>query len=443
MAQSESCQLLSVCLVNKFRNDGCLFGSCLCKDGRTACRRLTQWALEIAMRNAETAELQQSMSCRRRVVLWGTFDLGKPRVRMMRKALYDGCDIIEIAGDVWADTRDKSQLSRIKIFLKMVRTFLKWPALIYRYWRAPEHSAVVVGYFGLFDVLAIAIPAKLRGVPVVWDAFLSIYDTVVDDRAMVSKRSMLARSLHMLEGLACRAADVVVLDTRAHANYFEKEYRLPLARTASVMVGCEDAFGALVAQGTGRSGTKPVVLFYGQFIPLHGIDTIIDAVCLPGAERFDWRIIGTGQEAGPVAARIDEKQPQSLQWTEWVAYEELASEISRADICLGVFGTSAKAGRVIPNKVFQILASGKPLVTREGLGMRELLPDGDPAVTLVPAGDAQALLDAVEETWRCIEGQAPIDSSRLTERFAFDAIKRGWTDTIDQAISLKHGGGPV
>ncbi len=357
----------------------------------------------------------------------------------MRDALFRRFEVTEIGCDIWGTTRDKSQVSRLRMAARTLQTFLAWPGLVIRYLRVPTHDAVVVGYFGLFDVLAIAIPARLRGVPVIWDAFLSVYDTVVEDRAMVARGKTVARMLHALEKLACRAANIVVLDTRAHAHYFEAEYRLPRGKTASVMVGCEGVFAASSSDCDGVSN-RPVVLFYGQFIPLHGIGTIVEAACLRGAERFDWRIIGTGQEAAFIAALIAAARPENLQWTEWVEYEQLAKEIARADVCLGVFGTSAKAGRVIPNKVFQILASGKPLVTRDGPGMRELMPEDHPSVKLVPAGNPEALLNAVEEMLQSIGAHEVLPDDRIGDRFARDVIEQGWADVIEQAIRTHSAG---
>ena len=72
----------------------------------------------------------------------------------------------------------------------------------------------------------------------------------------------------------------------------------------------------------------------------------------------------------------------------------LRARVLGSDICLGVFGTSDKAGRVVPNKVYDALAAGRPLVTADSPAARELLGDGRDAL-LVPAGDAGALAAAL------------------------------------------------
>jgi glycosyltransferase involved in cell wall biosynthesis len=78
----------------------------------------------------------------------------------------------------------------------------------------------------------------------------------------------------------------------------------------------------------------------------------------------------------------------------WVEYENLPDELYAASCALGIFGTSAKAARVIPNKVFQALACGTPVVSADTPAARELLDDGKSAL-LVPPGDPEALVAAI------------------------------------------------
>ena len=78
----------------------------------------------------------------------------------------------------------------------------------------------------------------------------------------------------------------------------------------------------------------------------------------------------------------------------WIEYELLPAEIQRAGCSLGIFGTGAKARRVIPNKAFQAMACAAPLVTADTPAARELLVDEESAL-LVPPGDPDALAGAV------------------------------------------------
>jgi glycosyltransferase involved in cell wall biosynthesis len=328
-----------------------------------------------------------------RVVFWGTFDLGKPRNRILLRGLREtGAEVLVCHRDVWAGVEDKSRLSGLRRLGFLLRWLFAYPGLIARYLLLPRHDAVLVGYLGQLDVLVLWPFARLRRVPVVWDAFLSLHDTVVDDRGLLSPRHPLARFLFAWEWLACRAAALVLLDTRAHAEHFARTFRLPPERVAAVFVGAEpEAFPASpLPQANG-----PVrVLFYGQLIPLHGVETILEAARNARDEDFEWTLIGEGQEGGLVRRRLAEEPLDRLRWIAWVPYEELAERIREADVCLGIFGASGKASRVIPNKVFQAVSAGRPVITRDGPAIRELLSEG-PGVWLIPPADPVALLDAL------------------------------------------------
>jgi glycosyltransferase involved in cell wall biosynthesis len=139
------------------------------------------------------------------------------------------------------------------------------------------------------------------------------------------------------------------------------------------------------------------VLFYGQFIPLHGIGTIIKAAQLLEHEYIQWMIIGKGQEESRVRELVDLHPLEHLNWIPWVPYRELVYWIDHADVCLGIFGDSDKASRVIPNKVFQIIAMGKPLITRDSPAIRELLAPNMPGIYLIPPANAGALVAAIRK----------------------------------------------
>ncbi len=376
------------------------------------------------------------MSARPTVHAWGTWDDGKPRTRLMLRALDDaGLIVRRTHADVWSNIADKSQLSGARALLGTAwRWATSYGRLVVELARHGDEDVVYVGYLGHLDVL-IAWPfARLRGQALVWDAFLSLYDTVVDDRRMAKPKGPVARVLRAWEWLACHAADVVVLDTAAHAAYFRAQYGLPDDATAVVFVGAEDDAFAPVdtapelvpdAQPAGGDDDGPVtVLFYGQFIPLHGIATIVEAARRSDPARVRWVIVGTGQEAARIDDDLRARPVANLTWHRWVEYAELRRLIVEADVCLGVFGGSGKAGRVIPNKAFQVLSVGRPLCTRDGPGIRELLGDDDDGVLLVPPEDPDALLAAVQRVARERPGRRGRLHEGVVERFARPALAR-------------------
>ena len=72
--------------------------------------------------------------------------------------------------------------------------------------------------------------------------------------------------------------------------------------------------------------------------------------------------------------------------------EGIGDEIRAASLCLGIFGTTPKAGRVVPFKVFEYMALRRPVVTGDTPAARHALGDD---VVLVPPGDAPALAAAI------------------------------------------------
>ena len=81
-----------------------------------------------------------------RIVFWGTYDLGKPRNRILLRGLRENeVDVIECHRNVWSGVEDKSQIvgwgTRCKMLLRWI---FSYPGLILRYLRIPKHDAVIV-----------------------------------------------------------------------------------------------------------------------------------------------------------------------------------------------------------------------------------------------------------------------------------------------------------
>jgi glycosyltransferase involved in cell wall biosynthesis len=365
-----------------------------------------------------------------RFLVWGTFDTGKPRVRMLLGALRQSDPALPVIHrNPWAGIEDKSQVKGLATRLILLLRWLQaYPALIAAYLRAPRHEVVVIPYPGNLDVLILWPLARLRGAKICWDMFLSLYDTAVIDRAMTRRGGLAARLIYAAEWLSTRAADRILLDTRTHAEYVAELFGLPAAKVGAFQVGAETD---LFVRADYVPAAEPLeVLFYGQFIPLHGIDTIVEAIALiekdSSAPALTFTIVGQGQEQPRIDALIAARQLRTVRRIAWVEFTELPALIARAAICLGVFAPGGKGARVIPNKVFQILSVGRPLVTMDSPAIRELVEPG-PAIRMVPWGDPAALAAALVSLARDLA--APSRAEAIYQS-AFAAMPRVGATTI-------------
>ena len=354
-----------------------------------------------------------------RVLYFGTYERDYPRnaqvISCLRRA---GVEVEERHVAVWEGRRDNWSAgagAAARLGLAELELLRRGPG---------DFDAVLVGYPGHFDLPAARRAA--RGRPVVFNPLVSLADTFVSDRGRFRTGSVAARALAAVDRRALRAADLVVADTRTGADHLAELAGLPRERVEVAYVGAEER-----VFGPGWSPAEPfTVLFVGKLIPLHGVETVLGAACAARELRF--RLVGSGQLDSLVRER-----PANVGWIPWVEYERLPEELHRAGCALGIFGTSEKAKRVIPNKAFQALACGTPLVTADTPGARELLVDGESAL-LIPSGDARALAEAVQR----IAGDPEL-AQRLSAggRAAYEAhasedvLGRRWRELIEQAVA--------
>jgi glycosyltransferase involved in cell wall biosynthesis len=270
------------------------------------------------------------------------------------------------------------------------RALVAYPLLAWRFLAGPRPDVVLVAYPGHFDMPLLAPLAHLRGVPVIFDPFLSLFDTIVTDRRLVSARALTARLAAWADRTACRLADSILVDTPQDGAYLAAAARLPVSRFRTLWVSAREA---IFRPQPGTTQVPGRVLFYGTFIPLHGIDTIIRAAKLLEGEAIEFRVIGNGQERPAVERRMAELGTANVELVDPVPLEELPVEIARATLCLGIFGTTDKASRVIPNKLFECLATGRPVLTGDTPAVRAAFAQGE--VATVPLGDPRALAAAI------------------------------------------------
>jgi len=199
-------------------------------------------------------------------------------------------------------------------------------------------------------------------------------------------RSPLHRAL--ARSLFSRAALVIVLAER----WREAALSLGARRVEVLANGIPVAeAAALAAAGVGAAprtaGEPPVLLFYGRWAPVKGLDLLGEA--LRGLDRRDYelRIFGAGDRAWLEAALAG--VPGKVSILGWLEGERRAAELAGAAALL-----SPSRSEGFPVALVEARAAGTPVIAADVGAVAEALA-GYAAATLLPPGDAGALRAAI------------------------------------------------
>ena len=265
------------------------------------------------------------------------------------------------------------RLSGIEVILCYDRSpsLMKYIRLCIRHWRIRQkYDVMIVGFPGQ---IAMPLARLISSRPIILDAFISFYEMNVFDRSLYSSRSFYAAWYFLIDWLSCRMADIVLLDTNAHIDYFAKTFNVPRKKMKRVLGGAEIE--------TEYAGFREnfLVHWHGSCIPLHGVEYILRAPSFIRDESVRWEFVGCG-DAPP--------QPR-VAFSGVVSFHELMERVKKSTICLGIFGATAKAQRVIPNKIYEYLSAGKPVITADTPAIREIFTEKE--LLLIPSCDSAAI----------------------------------------------------
>ena len=314
-----------------------------------------------------------------KVCYFGSYNREYPRNRILIKGLrQNGVDVVECqnASAFW--------LRCLKLFWKYLQT--------------ENHDIIIVGAMGHANV-PLAKILSLHRKKIIFDPFISLYDTAVFDRKEVEKDSIKAKYYYYLDKISCEISDIVITDTLQHAKYFSKEFGIPLEKMRVIYIGADDDV-FYPKEAKGQNNSKFIVEFHGSFVPLQGVQYIVEAAKILEKENVIFKIIGKGQTYEDVLKMSKKLNVKNVLFLGWVNYNKIPDYIAESDVCLGIFGETEKAKRVIPNKAFEILAMKKPLITGDSPAVREVLINRKSALLCEmanPASLAEAIMTLMDD----------------------------------------------
>ncbi len=283
-----------------------------------------------------------------KITFFGAFDPAYPRNSVIRKGLrQNGVNV--------AECRAAANL----------KFWVRYPQLLARWKRSPD--LIFVPEFCQKDVPLAAFVGLLGAKRVIFDPLAARFETKIIDWRWKSSDSPAAWWNFQIDRAAFASAALILADTAAHKAYYRETYGLKDDKIGVLPLGYDDETFA-PRPGTartedGRPGGRFEVLFYGSFLPLHGAEVIVEAARIVAAKdsSVHFKLIGSGRTLP--AVRKAAAALANVEFIGWLPAGDLPAVIEAADICLGIFGRTEKARRVVPHKVFQSLGMKKALIT--------------------------------------------------------------------------------
>jgi glycosyltransferase involved in cell wall biosynthesis len=246
---------------------------------------------------------------------------------------------------------------------------------------------MMLGYTGQFDVFFARLLSWLDRRPLVLDVLMSIH-------LIASERRLPYRKLlRWVEGIALRIPDMLIIDTPENGEWFENFYGISRSRFRLVPIGADNRYFRPVTGSPSNNVFR--VVYHGSFLPLHGVEHIVQAAALLREHQdIHFDLVGDGPMRKAAQSLARRLQVSQVDFPGWIDHRLLLSQMASADVLLGVFGTTEMAKRTIQNKIYEGLAMARPVISADGPAVRRVFTHREHAY-LVESANPEALANAI------------------------------------------------
>ena len=271
---------------------------------------------------------------------------------------------------------------------------IKYYKLFIKHWKIRDnYDVMIVGYPGPLVVLLAKLISKK---PIVFNAMTSLYEVNIISRGRCSKRSFMAWRIWLIDWLAFKCADLVLVETNKQKDYLVKKFRIKSDKFARLFTGADDS--SFYPDTSIKKNNKFTVLFRGRFLPEAGAKHILEAAKILEKKGVDFLILGIGgllkKEIIEQATSLNLKNLKLI--IGGLALDELREKMLTAHISVGQVENNERLERTIPFKAFESLALKLPYINGNAPGIKELLEDRKNCL-LVNLADPEDLAEKIIE----------------------------------------------
>jgi glycosyltransferase involved in cell wall biosynthesis len=337
--------------------------------------------------------------------------------------------------------------------LLIVRRWLLWPHAVRGWWATIERDLAPADLYHACGSLTIAAALAARdrapvgpsGAParVIYDAI----DDVAESNEALAVPGPVRRRNARTEAAWARAVDGVVTVNDALAARLAERWRLP--RPPLVVANLPEPVALhgprdLIRAETGLPASTRIVLFQGRLGPGLGLDEAAEAILrVPNAALV---LLGFGRGLAAGVARDRDPRFAGRHVTLPARHpDELLAWTASADVALVALPPVSVNQRLsTPNKLWEALAAGTPVVVVRGLEVMERLVEehdlGAVAASIDPADLADAIRRVLDRL--ATEGGAWRERIATTsrERFGWPPVATAYRSLVRSLWPAKAGG---
>lgn len=248
----------------------------------------------------------------------------------------------------------------------------------------------------------------------------------------VSQHPLLPHWIRMLRNPARRVAMVVT--TQAGAKAYE-DRGVPRERILIAPNGVDvRRFALLESRDVIRRSlrlpkARTIVGFSGHLYEGRGIEELLE--CAKLLDRLFFLIVGgESDDIQRCDALVQDLGLSNVRFAGFVSQSELPGYVAASDILVMPYSEATQSHNYMsPMKMFDYLASGRPIVATDFPVVREILQDRRNAV-LVPPGSGKALAEGIE--WLL---QHPDSAKNIGEQARRDAEEYSWENRVRRIVT--------
>lgn len=269
----------------------------------------------------------------------------------------------------------------------------------------PKPDVVIATSPQLLVGLSGLIVAKWKRVPLIFEV-RDLWPESLEAVGMSGEKSMLVRVLGKVAGLLYRWADHIVVVTHAFKTHLQREWGVPAEKISVVVNGVDDKLFCpqpeeeAIVEEFGLHG-RFVVGYIGTIGSAHGIETLVALAALlqvSDPEIF-FLVIGEGAEREKLEELTAQKRLSNLKVFPSQPRHRIPAIIAASQVCLVLLKRSELFKTVIPTKILEFMACGRPLVAAVEGEAADLINRAHGGVCVTP-GDASALAGAIRLLFR-------------------------------------------